>query len=123
MSIDRARLLIRVANEIPDSEDRRTLLAWADEILAGAQVTRGVAESRQLNFPIPIFRRYKGRLIQAQLLQGWRIQLNGKVYPSPSNAAFHVSGHSENGLRVWRYIEESTEEEQPIKKLKAGFVP
>ena len=54
MSIDRARLLIRTANQIPDSEDRRTLLAWADEILAGTQVTVGAAESRQMNFPIPV---------------------------------------------------------------------
>ena len=123
MSIDRARLLIRTANQIPDSEDRRTLSAWADEILAGVQVTGGVAESGQLNFPIPVFRRYRGKHIDAQLLQGWRVQLNGKVYPSPSNAAFHVSGHSENGLRVWRYIDESTGEEQPIKRLKGSYIP
>ncbi len=120
MSIDRARLLIRIANQIADSEDRQTLLAWADEILVGAQVTGDTDKSQQLSFPISVFRRYKGRLYQGQLLQGWRIQLNGKVYPSPSNAAFHVSGHSENGLRVWRYIEESTGEEQPIKKLKSN---
>lgn len=120
MSIDRARLLIRSANQIPDSEDRRTLLAWADEILAGAQVTGGVVESRHLNFPIPVFRRYKGRLYQGQLLQGWRIQLNGRVYPSPSAAAVHVSGHPENGWRMWRYIEESTGEEQPIDRFRSS---
>ena len=120
MSIERARLFIRIANQIPDSEDRRTLLALADEELAGAQVTRGVAESGKLNFPIRIFRRYKGRLYQGQLLKGWRIQLNGKVYPSPSAAAVHVSGHPENGWRTWRYIEESTGEEQPIDRLRSN---
>jgi hypothetical protein len=118
MPIDKARLLIRVANQLPDSDDRRALLAWADEILAGAE---GIPEPGQLNFPIPVFRRYKGKLYQGQLLKGWRIQLNGKVYPTPSAAAVHVSTHNENGWRMWRYIDESTDKEYPIERLRSSL--
>ena len=118
MSIDRARLLIRVANQIPSSEDKKTLLAWADELLAGTQVNVVSSSSQQLNFPIPIFRRYKGTLYQGQLLKGWRVQLNGNVWPSPSTAAGKISGNFENGWRVWRYIDESSNKEQPIDRLR-----
>ncbi len=93
-------------------------MAWADEILAGTQVNASTIGSQQLNFPIPIFRRYKGTNYPAQLLKGWRIQLNGKVYPTPLAAAVHISGNFENGWRVWRYLDEATNKEQPIDVLR-----
>jgi hypothetical protein len=118
MYIDRARLLIRVSNQIPDSEDKRALLAWADELLAGTQVDNNLSGSKGLKPPIPVFRRYRGKLYKGLLLQGGKIQLNGRIYDSPSAAAGHISGHSENGWKVWRYINETTGEEQPIDRLR-----
>ena len=120
MSIDKARLLIRVANQIPDSQDRKALLVWADELLAGSEDRVSVIGPKQLEFPIQVFRRYKGKIYQGQLLKGWRIQLNGKVYPSPSAAAVHISGHNENGWRMWRYMNESTNREEPIDRLRGA---
>ena len=118
MSIDKARLLIRVANQLSDSSDRRSLLAWADEILASSENEAITAEPSGLLFPVPVFRRYKGKRYDAKLLKGWRIKLNGKIYKSLSAAAVHISGHPENGWRMWRYIDESTNEEQPIDRLR-----
>ncbi|MBI4303973.1 MAG: hypothetical protein HY665_06530 [Chloroflexi bacterium] len=120
MSIEKARLLIRVANQISDGSDRRSLLAWADEILAGSQNEPVVTEASGLSFPIPVFRRYKGKTHSGQLLRGWRIELNGRVYPSVSAAAIHISGHNENGWRSWRYFDESNGGEHAIDKLREG---
>lgn len=117
MSIEKARLLIRGANQLPDGSDRRSLLAWADEILANSE-NQALAEPSGLSFPIPVSRRYKGKLYSGRLLKGWRIEMNGKVYPRPSGAAGHISGHFENGWRVWRYIDESNNEEKPIDRLR-----
>ena len=118
MSIDKARLLIRAANQLSDGSDRRSLLAWADEILASSENEVITTEPSGLSLPIPVFRRYRGKRYDAELLQGWRIKLNGKIYNSPSAAAVHISGHPENGWRMWRYIDESTSEEQPIDRLR-----
>ena len=118
MSIERARLLIRVANQIPDSSDRRSLLAWADEILASGQNEPVAAGASGLSFPIPVYRKYKGRTYNGQLLRGWKIELNGRVYPSVSAAAIHISGHNENGWRSWRYIDESNGGEHTIDRLR-----
>ncbi len=118
MSIERVRLLIRVANQLADGSDRRSLLAWADEILASGQNEPNGAKPNGLSFPIPVFRRYKGKLYNGQLLKGWRIEMNGKVFRSPSGAAVAISGHSEDGWRVWRYIDESNNEEHIIDRLR-----
>lgn len=118
MSIERARLLIRVANQLPDSSDRRSLLAWADEILAISQNEPVAVEPTGLSFPIPVFRRYKGKTYNGQLLKGWKIELNGRVYPSVSAAAIHISGHNENGWRSWRYIDESSGGEHTIDTIR-----
>ncbi len=119
MSNEKARLLIRgVANQLPNDSDLRRQLEWADEILANSQQSPIKTELNRLSFPLPVFRRYKGKLHNGQLLKGWRIEMNGKVHPSPSAAAYHISGHNENGWRVWRYVDEPNNEEQPIARLR-----
>jgi len=119
MSNEKARLLIRgVANQLPNDSDLRRQLEWADEILANSEQCSINSEPDGLSFPLPVFRRYKGKLYNGQLLKGWKIRMNGKVYESPSAAAVHISGHPENGWRTWRYIDESTNEEMPIAKLR-----
>ncbi len=119
MSNEKARLLIRgVAIQLPKDSDLRRQLEWADEILANSEHEPLTSEPRGLSFPIPVFRRYKGKLYNGKLLKGWRIEMNGKVYPSTSAAAVHISGHPENGWRMWRYFDESTNEEQPIDRLR-----
>ena len=119
MSIEQARLLIRgVANQLPNGSDLRRQLEWADEILTDSEHEPITTGPSGLSFPIPVFRRYKGKLYNGQLLKGWRIEMNGKVYSSPSAAAVHISGHPENGWRLWRYIDESNNEEQPIDRLR-----
>lgn len=117
-NIEKARLLIRVANEISDGGDRLALLAWADEILAGTGRSESSSTQRDVAFPIPIFRQYKGRVYQGLLLVGWRVQLNGRIYPSPSAAATSISGHQENGLRVWRYKDQASGEVRAIGSLR-----
>ncbi|GAG35700.1 unnamed protein product, partial [marine sediment metagenome] len=47
---------------------------------------------------------YKGRRYDALLLDGYRVELDGTIYSSPSAAANAVSGHNENGWRTWRYV-------------------
>lgn len=119
MSSEKARLLIRgVANQLPNGSDLRKQLEWADEILANNEHEPITNEPSGLSFPIPVFRRYKGTLYNGKLLKGWRIEINGKVYNSPSAAAVHISGHSEDGWRVWRYIDKSNNEQKPIDKLR-----
>ncbi len=118
MSIEKARLLIRVANQIPDSPDRRTLLVWADEILAGSDGVIVAAPSTEGKFPIRIFGRHKGNQYEGQLLRGWRVQFDGKTYDTPSAAAVHIIGYNVNGWRWWRYLDESTGKEQPIDRLR-----
>ena len=119
MSIEKAKLLIRgVANQLPNGSDLRRQLEWADEILANSEHEPITTEPSGLSFPIAVSRRYKGKLYSGQLLKGWRIEMNGKVYPSPSAAAGHISGNFENGWRVWRYIDESNNEEKPIDRLR-----
>ena len=117
-NIDKARLLIRVAQMQPEGVDRKALLAWADEILADSPQHMTNRSTKQLTFPILIFRRYKGTEYSAELLEGWRVKLQGNVYSRPSAAAGHISGHQENGWRMWRYIDESTNKEQPIDNLR-----
>jgi len=119
MSNDKARLLIRgVASQLPNGSDLRKQLEWADEILANSEQSPVKDDSNHLLFPLPIFRRYKGKLYDGQLLKGWRVKFKGKVYNTPSAAAVHISGHPENGWRIWRYIDESSNEETPIDRLR-----
>lgn len=118
MSNEKARLLIRgVANQLPNGSDLRRQLEWALEILANSEHEPITTEPSGLSFPIPVFRRYKGEFYSGQLLKGWRIQLNGEVYRSPSAAAVAISGHSEDGWRVWRYVDESNNDHQ-IDRLR-----
>ena len=65
MSIDKARLLIRVANEVENDEDRKALLRWADDILSGNQTILSEDEEHIIKLPIEIFRRYKGKTYNA----------------------------------------------------------
>ena len=117
MSIERARLLLRVANQLSDDSDRRSLLAWADEILANSQNEAITTEPSGLSFPISVFRRYKGKLYNGKFLKNRKIEMNGKQY-SPSAAAGQISGHLENGWKVWRYVDASNNEEHPIDRLR-----
>jgi len=117
MSIEKARLLLRVANQIPDGSDRHHLIAWADEILANSQNEAKTTELGRPSFPILVFRRYRGKLYNAKFLKNRRIEMNGKQY-SPSAAAGQISDHLENGWKVWRYVDESNNEEHPIDRLR-----
>jgi hypothetical protein len=121
MSIERARLLIRVANQIQDNVDRRSLLSWADEILASSGDEEISNEPNRLSFPIPIFRVYKREVYDARLLKGWRIEIDGKEYPNPSAAARYISDNSENGWLVWRYVDKSTGKRLRIDKLRHTY--
>ena len=117
MSIEKARLLIRVANQIDDPFDKKALLSMADEILANREGSI-ISDKQKIEFPIPAFRRYKGHLYRGNLIDRWRIEINGDVFSSPSSAAGHISGHPENGWRMWRYIDESSNSEEPIDRLR-----
>ena len=117
MSNEKARLLIRVAKQTTDDNDRRALLELAEDLLA-QDTGLGLDHSEQMQFPIPIFRKYRGQLHEGSLLKGRRVQYKGKVYPSPSAAAVFISGHPENGWRVWKYYDELSNKEEPIDRLR-----
>ena len=117
MSIKEARLLIRKAFEENNETDRKGLLALADKLLADIESIQNT-KPESIAFPLPIFRRHKGQLYKGQLLKGWQVAINGDIFGSPSAAAVFVSGHPENGWRMWRYIDEVTNSEQPIDRLR-----
>ena len=125
--LHRTRLLVRVANILKSQQyeaERDELLTWADELLAGEPVPSRLvagdprAEQEMPVFPLSISRVYKHTRIEATLLPGWRVQLNGAVYPSPSAAAVAVSGHPENGWRTWKYQDPRTGQIRIIDSLR-----
>jgi hypothetical protein len=117
MSIEKARLLIRgVTGQLPEGSDLRRQLEWADELLANTENKTNSSSTNGRSFPIPVFRIYKGKRFDAQLLKGLKIEMKGEKY-SPSSAAGRISGHPENGWKVWRYVDANSEE-QPIDKLR-----
>jgi len=118
MSIEKARLLIRVANQINNESDKEALLKFADEILAGKINESKIIHTADENSSTPIFRKYKGKMYTGKLFRGGRIEFNGKEYKSPSGGAVQISGHNENGWRMWRYIDQSTNKDEPIEKLR-----
>ena len=120
MSIEKARLLIRVANQINNESDKEALLKFADEILADNMNGSKIVNTVQDNSSISIFRNYKGKRYDAKLLKGGRVEFNGKEFKSPSGAAVMISGHNENGWRMWRYIDQSSNRNEPIEKLRNG---
>jgi len=118
MSNEKVRLLIRVAKQTNNDSDRKALLELADDLLAEEETSSGTDDSERVRFPIPIFRRYKGQLYEGRLLKGWRVQHNGKVYNTPSAAAVFISGHPENGWRMWKYYDETSNREEPVDRLR-----
>ena len=58
-----------------------------------------------------IYRVYKGRRYEAEILVDGRIKLeDGTIVNSLSKAATHISKKSENGWRIWRYKDENGRE-------------
>ncbi len=117
MTIKEARLILKMAFEAKNESDMKGLIAVADKMLAESE-KQEASSLEQVNFPINIFRRHKGELYKGELLKGWRVALNGDVFNSPSAAAVFVSGHPENGWRMWRYIDEKTNTEYPIDRIR-----
>lgn len=113
---EQATLLIRVAKQVGNDVDRRALLTWAEELLSGAETTLRKANAG-ITFPVSIFARPKGKRHDALLLQGWKVQMNGKHHRSPSAAATAIAGYPVNGWRFWRYRNE-TGDERPIDDLR-----
>ena len=118
MSIEKARLLIRAANQMPEGPDQRALLVWAEQILAGRDSVIVPTQLTEDKFPIQIFRHHKGKLYEGQLLRGWKVQFDGTLFPTPSASAVHIVGYNVNGWRWWRYLDQSSGKEQPIDRLR-----
>jgi len=116
MSINNAKLLIRHAINIEDQKDKNAFLVLALDELSKAEGKLSILSSP---FPIEIFRRYKGHTYRGQLLEGWKVGYQGNVFSSPSAAAVSISGHNENGWRLWRYFDAGTNKEYPINNLRS----
>lgn len=125
--LERARLLVRIAGILRGEQyesERVQLLAWADELLAGkpaglnATILRTLRPNSAATLPMSIYRVYRHKRHDATLLDGWRVQLGGKIYPSPSAAAVSVSGHPENGWRTWKYTDPKSGEVRTIDSLR-----
>lgn len=117
-SLEKAKLLIRVAKGSINEADRQAVLTWADELLEEKIPEMTRLKETVIDFPIPIFRRYKGKRIDAFLLKGGKVELDGVYYPSVSKAAGAVSGKSENGWLVWRYLDVTNNREKPIDDIR-----
>ncbi len=120
--LEKATLLIRVAKQVGNGGDGRALLTWAEELLSGAGAASAKAKARtktEVSFPVSVFAHHKGKKYDALLLQDCKIQLDGKVYRSPSAAAAAIAGYRYpvNGWRFWRYRNEKGEE-RPIDDLR-----
>lgn len=114
---EKARVLIRLARKCP--EESSILLSWAEELLQapndeppvmGTARRRGapnapLAASRMgdLRFPLSIFILARGRRIDGILYSDERVEVNGRPYNSPSDAATTELRYSENGWRKWMY--------------------
>ena len=116
MTIKGVRVLIQEAYKTNDEKDRKALLALADEVLSRIENEFRVEPKEK--YPISIFRNYKGKKYNAELLEGWNVAINGDIYSSPSAAAISISGNNENGWRAWRYLDESSNTVQPIDRLR-----
>ena len=118
MDVERVRLLIRVANEINDEADKKSLLRFADELLADKNVALKERDTNQETGFVDIFRKLKGKTYNGRLLKGGRVEFDGKTYRTPSGAARVISNHNENGWIAWRYIDRTSDSEQPIEKIR-----
>ncbi len=57
-----------------------------------------------INIGDKIYRYYKGKRYEAEILENGRIKLEDRtIVRSLSKAAVHISGKSENGWFVWKY--------------------
>ncbi len=117
MSIKKVRLLIKTAIQTNNEADKNTLLALADEVLANMEKDFR-EDAKIIKYPLAIFRRYKGKLYNAELLADKRVAINGDIFTSPSAAAVFISGHPENGWRTWRCMDETTNTTQPIDRIR-----
>lgn len=59
--------------------------------------------------PVPLFRKYKGVKLEAELLVGGQVRVQGELHPTPSTAASHaratITGRpmATNGWDFWQY--------------------
>ncbi len=71
-----------------------------------------------------IYRYYKGKRYEAEILNDGRIRLeDGRIVSSLSKAATHISGKSENGWIIWKYRDKNGKEwlmDELRKKLQGG---
>ena len=117
MSVKEARLLLKMAFDAKDESDRKGLIALADKLLADIE-SEQVENKNDLVFPVNIFRKYRGKTYNGQLHQGWRVTMEGTAFNSPSQAAVFISGYPENGWRAWKYLDEKTNSEYPIDRIR-----
>lgn len=114
---ERVALLIRVAKQVGNGVDERALLTWAEELLYSGGIPSARPAKTVVSFPVSIFARHKGKKHDALLLQGWKVQLNGKLYRKPSGPAMAITGYPVNGWIFWRYRNERGDE-RPIDDLR-----
>ena len=128
---EKARILIRLARKCP--EESNILLSWAEELLQEPENEQPVMGTRRrrstpntsiaasrsddLRFPLSIFILARGRRIDGILYSDERVEVNGRPYNSPSDAATTELGYSENGWRKWMY-EEPDGTKRPIDALR-----
>jgi len=102
-------LLIRAAKEVQSAATRTDLLAWAEELVSGLSATSrndggGIEDvAGPIEFPLPITTNVKGQPISGLLHGDGRLEINGKTFMNPSQAASDLLGYRTNGYRVWKY--------------------
>jgi len=132
MSQDDVFTLIGLARKYPEATD--ALLAAAERIgKNGAGSTRIDARERSdapIQFPIEVFRKYKGHTYHGMLSRSRAVILNGTEYNKPSTAAMsitktqvNVKKNQVNGWTWWHYVDPATGKERTIDHLRqAGLI-
>jgi len=126
--VEHAELLLRASRMLcgpgaPEVADE--LVQFASALLAGNVLAepapRGSKQgpSDEVVFPLPIFNVYKGKRVEAELLnRSGSTRMEKVIYQSPSPAAVKVTETQVNGWAWWKFIDPRTNEERPIDVLR-----
>lgn len=133
-NVDRARLLIRVAEDMNDphaEHDRRELLTFAEELLKGEnnrEETTNIGQAVETHsgqlFPLEIFKVYKHVRYTATLLSNWSVIMDGVMYSTPSGASQELVKRTSdiegnvNGWRFWKFVDPEDGQVKLIDELR-----
>jgi hypothetical protein len=107
---DVLKRLIRLKNE-----NSISALPENNQTQSAGLLVRGNVLKNGLNLQ----KRYKGKLYEAKVLNGY-IEMAGNKYPSPSSAGIAITKSNVNGWRFWNYFDEKENKWKVLETLKSN---